>query len=148
MIQNQLPNLRLLALPSGGFGEDWLKKSQILDQELEQLNYELAEESVYLLFSHGPSEVLDQAGTCLVARPVIGAQKEVPSPYQLMDFESQMTWKLELKSSSFVEVLEEVEEAWTKASFKGKILKAEFILRITRRLNPVQGLSLEAIFLE
>lgn len=148
MIQIQLPNLRLLGLPSVGQGEDWLKKSQILDQELEQLNYDLEGESVYLLFSRSPEDVLEQGGQCLVARAVIGAQKEVPEPFILRDLESQMVWKADLKGTSVVEVLEEVEEAWTKASFKGKILKEEFILRIRRRIAPTLELSLEVIFLE
>lgn len=148
MIQIQIPNLRLLSLPSATQGEDWIKTSQLLDNELEALNFDLESESVYLLFSHSPTETLEGVGSCLVARPVIGPSKDVSLPLKLHDYPTQTVWKTELKGTSLVEVLEEAEEAWTKARFKGKILKEEFILRISRRLSPKLELSLEAIFLE
>lgn len=148
MIETFLPNLRLLTIPSDGMGEDWFQKSLALDAELSNLSLDIAEESVFILFSNSPSDVLENIGRCLIARPVIGSKSDLVGPYGLQDYVSQKVWATELSGSTFTNVLEQAEEAWTKASFKGKILKDEFILKVRRQIKPNLAVTLEAIFHE
>ena len=148
MIETFLPNLRLITIPSDGMGEDWFKKSIALDGELSNLSLDIAEETVFLLFSNSPSDALENFGRCLIARSVIGPKSDIARPYALLDYMSQKVWSVELSGPTFTNVLEQAEEAWTKASVTGKILKEEFILKVSRQIKPNLEVKVEAIFHE
>lgn len=142
-----LPNLRFLTLPSSDLGGDWFEKSQKIDSVLDAFGLDLAQEEVYLLFSHSPSDVLEGEGKCLVARPVIGPKKELEKPFELTDWKASPVLRLQLEGESLVELLESAEESLSKLQNHHQYA-SDFILCAKRELKPALILSVEAIFHE
>jgi len=143
-----LPNLRFLCLPSENLGQDWLEKSQQLDGLLTAEGFDLAEEAIYLLFSDNPSNILESEGQCLIARPVIGPKKELPTGLNLIDWKAAPIWREAISGETYIELLESAEEARTKATKGRSDFAQPFILRIRRKLKPKLILFVEAIFHE
>ncbi len=143
-----LPNIRWLALPSVGLGEDWVEKVLKIDHDLESLGYELAEESVYLLYSHSAREILLEKGHCLIARPVLGPKKMLEAPFLLKDWIASEVWKAPLRGVTLEELLGLVAHIDQKRELKEKQLERGFILCIRRRLVPGLSVTIEVIFPE
>lgn len=68
--------MRLLGIPSEAQGRDWDKLTRRIDLQLEESNYDLAEETVLIEF---------RKGEAVVYRPVIGGRKELQAPFVLSD---------------------------------------------------------------
>lgn len=143
-----LANMRWLCLPSENLGQDWLVKSQELDASLALEGMDLAEETVYLLFSNAPSEILDGNGQCLVARSVIGPKKNMEEPLRLIDWKAAPVWQETLQGETLAELLESAAVKREKAQKAGRALARPFSLCVRRRLVPGLVLSTEVIFHE
>ncbi len=143
-----LPNLRWLAIHSLELGQDWYQKSLELDQELEGLGMDLAEEAVYLIYSENPDQVLEGGGLCLVARSVIGPRREVSQPLSLLDWKATPVWREKLSDNALAEMLERAAVLHLE-TFEGAQRAARgFILSVRRELHPELSLSCEVIFHE
>jgi hypothetical protein len=116
-----LPNLRLLTLPSEHQGQDYPELCCVIDRELENLGYDLEEESVYILFKHFPH------GPCLVARPVIGPLKATENA-KLLDLESRPVTRQTLSGVSWEALMSEL------TLLQGKDQK-NLTLRLSRRIE-------------
>jgi hypothetical protein len=147
-LNSLLANMRLLCLPSENLGQDWFEKGQQIDSVLTDQGMDLSEESVYLLYSDSPSEVLDGNGQCLVARPVIGPKKSFEEPLKLIDWKAAPVWLESLQGHTWVEILESTEEARAKAVKGGRDFAKPFILRVRRSLKTELILTVEGIFHE
>lgn len=132
--------MRLLTISSDARGEDWFVLSQKIDELLEGLSMDLAEESVYLIFSEPAAHVLGGSGQCLVARSVIGPKKAPMPPLGLTDWKASPVWMEKLNASS-------LEDALLIAAGDGRPQSA-FFLKIERRLKSELELSIYAIFHE
>lgn len=148
MINSLLPNQRWLGIPSENQGQDWFEKSTFLDQKLEGFGMDLAEESVYLIFSDSPDEVLDGNAQCLVARSVIGPMREVDAPMKLVDWKAAPVWREAISGVGLVDLLEEAQELYFKAKAGPKTLAPDFVLCVRRELSPELKVSVEVIFHE
>ncbi len=115
-----LPNMRLIGLESMRDGQDFLELTQKIDETLEHLGHDLAEEAVYIFYS--------PEGESLVARSTIGPLKEPKLPFKTWDWVSAPVERATLKAST-----------WTEAEAELEILKKGFdkargsILRLVRR---------------
>ncbi len=92
--------MRLLGIPSDAQGRDWDKLTKRIDLQLEQSNYDLAEETVLIEF---------RKGEAVVYRPVIGGRKELQAPFLLSD---RVAGTVELKAvhgEIWDEILEELD---------------------------------------
>lgn len=143
-----LANMRWLCLPSENLGQDWFDKSQEIDSVLTEEGYDLSEESTYLLFSESPEKILDGAGQCLIARPVIGPKKMVPEPLKLLDWTAAPVWQETVSGETFNDILTSTLAAKQKAIKGPKPYAGPFSLRIRRSLNPALILSVELILHE
>lgn len=132
-MNSHLPNMRLLTIPSQKRGEDWFGLSKKLDQNLEGLSMDLADEAVYLLFSGKGEE-------CLVARSVIGPKKAPAAPLGLTDWKASPVRMEKLSAETMEEVLKESEARGRSGS--------PFFIKIERRLKSELELSIYAIFHE
>ncbi len=141
-------NQRLLCLPSEGRGEDWLARSQKIDEALAAAGLELAEESIYLLYSHPPLAALDGQGTCLVARPFIGPKKSFEGELTLLDWVAAPVYREGLKALTLEELLLEANGYLEKAQRALPRVKKAFTLCIRRRLLPSLFIQTEVIFNE
>lgn len=142
-----LPNSRLLSIKSLESGRDWPVLSRLIDDQLDSLGMDLAEESVYLLFDSAPGSALKHLANCEVARSVIGPKKKLEGPLRLNDWVQASVYKKELNSASdWDEVLEECYREWENLQRQGQNLSAPFIIVAKRRLNPELILSLEVLF--
>jgi len=148
MVNSHLANIRWLAIPSDGSGQDWFEKSILLDQTLESYGLDLAEEAVYLLYSDTPEEILEGNGQCLVARSVVGPKREVEPPLNLVDWKALPVWREKVKGDSLVDLLEEAQDARLKASEGPKPFAKSFMLVVKRRLDGEIKLEVETIFHE
>lgn len=148
MMNSHLPNIRWLAMPSEALGEDWLEKSAELDRSLEAYGMDLAEEAVYLIYSHSPEEILAGQGQCLIARSVIGPKKAVEPPFTLVDWMAAPIWREEVSGETLIDLLENAQMAWSKLSGRGKTVAKSFSLVVRRKLTPDLKLEVETIFHE
>lgn len=148
MINSLLPNLRWLAIPSENLGQDWMNQSLFLDQQLEELGMDLAEEAVYLIYSGTPEDVLEGNGQCLIARSVIGPKRQVEGPLKLIDWKASPVWRQKVPGTSLVEMLESVQDMYFKAAIGPKGFAKAFTLCVKRELQPELRLSVETIFHE
>lgn len=148
MVNSHLANIRWLAIPSDGSGQDWFEKSILLDQTLESYGLDLAEEAVYLLYSDTPEEILEGNGQCLVARSVVGPKREVESPLNLVDWKALPVWREKLQGDSLVDLLEKAQDARLKAAEGPKPFAKSFMLVVKRRLEGEIKLEVETIFHE
>ena len=124
-----LPNLRFITLPSEGQGEDWMERSSEIDAFLGQTQWELSEETVYLIF---------EGEGAVVARPVIGPKLTVEKPFTLLDWVSTPVEIKAIQASSWELLLEQISSE--KATRRT-------LLSLKRRLTPTLSLRAELIFL-
>ena len=143
-----LANMRWLCLPSENLGQDWLPKSQELDASLSLEGMDLAEETVYLLFSDAPSEILEGNGQCLVARSVIGPKKNLEGTLRMIDWKAAPVWQETVQGETLTAILVDATEKRAKALKLNKGFAKPFSLCIRRRLVPGLVLSTEVIFHE
>jgi hypothetical protein len=136
--------MRFLGMASDSSGSDWNKLSQMIDEELEKLGMDLAEESVYLVYSESPEKILKGAALCFVARSVIGPKKELSAPLSQKDWIAAPVHCQEVQGETFEDVLEGVVKLSRKLS---KGLQG-FFLRVKRELKPELNIRVEVIFHE
>lgn len=148
MMNSHLANIRWLAIPSETSGEDWFEKSVILDENLESLGLDLAEEAVYLIYSETPDKILDGTGECLIARSVIGPKREPVAPLRLIDWKAAPVWRETLFGESLTDYLEGAEEARFKVQKSAEKLAKSFMIVVKRKLEPELKLEVETIFHE
>lgn len=147
MIKTLIPNLRWLCLPSENSGKDWYEKSLDLDSRLEGLGLELAEESVYLIFSHPPQDVLECRGSCLIARSVIGPKRPLEKPLSMIDKTAGQVWLEKTSGNNLEDILMSAGQGLSTRPEKGR--QGGFTLRIRRELSSTGlNLSVESIFQE
>lgn len=125
-----LPNMRLFLLASEAQGQDWNEKVSRIDEALNLSPYDLAEESVYLVF---------QKGRCSIGRSVIGPQKGPEIPFELIDWQAKPVERIELKERIWDRLMAEIEEYEHSG---------DFMLCMRRQLGPKLKLSVEVIFSE
>ncbi len=147
-MRSYLSNHRFLALPSESLGEDWLGVSHALDSNLGDLNLELAEESVYLIYDRAPGALLNGEGTCLIARPVIGPQTAPVAPLRLFDWSSRLSFEAPIKAREWRDILQESQEEWERLTRENPDFKGKLVLRVKRRLETTLQLSVESLFLD
>lgn len=140
--------MRWLALPSIGLGEDWEERIIKIDRSLEVLGHELADESVYLLFSHTPREILSGMGHCLVARSVTGPRKVPDEAFLLKDWTAKEVWKSSIEGATLNELVQSAQKLDPSARSQEKQTEGGFILCLQRRLGTGLSLTIEAIFPE
>jgi hypothetical protein len=138
-----LPNLRWVCLPSDSLGEDWFEKTLKIDEVLPELGYDLAEESVFILYSQKPASIIEGRGQCLIARPVIGPKKELKKPFSLVDWKASPVWNEAIQGDSLSELLAAAEKV---SAFKK--VADDFILMVKRELGPNLKLTVRAVFHE
>jgi hypothetical protein len=146
LIKTLLPNCRWLTLPSEKLGRDWAELAQQLDQALESLALDLAEESVFLLFDRSPGAVLEGEAEVLVARSVIGPKKNLDGAMKLVDWTQGVTFRQQIKSLDWTQIHLECALAWEDLHGKGLISKSGYILLLKRRLKPQLELTIEVLF--
>lgn len=144
-MEQMLPNLRWLCLPSEHLGEDWQQKSAQIDEMLPQWSMDLSEESVFLIYDRAPGAVLEGEGHCLVARPVIGPKRELSAPYKLVDWSQSAVFRKNLQGETFEAVFHEAFEAWQELQRKAISTAPSFMLRLSRRLSPELSFQAELI---
>lgn len=95
----QLPNMRLLGLPSSVEGRDWDKLIRRIDLQVEEQGFDLAEETVLIEFKKGEA---------IVFRPVIGGLKVLKPPFVLEDRVSTQVDMKPVRGEFWEEILDEV----------------------------------------
>ncbi|WP_408097037.1 hypothetical protein ACJVC5_18540 [Peredibacter sp. HCB2-198] len=140
--------MRWICLPSEDRGQDWLVKSQELDARLPHEGMDLAEETVYLLFSGTPSEMLEGNGRTLIARSVIGPKKNLERPFELVDWKAAPVWRERLQGETLTELLEDAEAKRFRGEKEGRAFAKPFSICVRRRLVPGLKLETEVIFHE
>ena len=143
-----LPNLRWLCLPSENLGEDWKELVGLIDTAVDYNGLELSEESVYLLFSHKPQDILDGQGSCLVGRPVIGPRKAFEGALKLVDWSQAPVIREEIQGRTLTELLERAKVLRKSAQNTLPKIKDPFTLCVHRRLKPELLIQTEVIFNE
>lgn len=136
--------MRWLSLPSSFAGEDWKEVSAKVDEMLTTSGWDLAEESVYLLYDADPESVLKGEAQCKIARSVIGPKKDPGSPFLLSDWKAAPVFQKSLVATSWDGIFTESMNEWKKTEKTYKV----FMLCIKRRMNPSLSLETEAIFAE
>ncbi len=116
-----LPNMRLLGIPSDAQGRDWDKLTRRIDLQIEEENFDLAEETVLIEFKQGEATVY---------RPVIGGLKEVHSPFVLIDRVAGQVNLKPVQGEFWDEILNEVG-------------REDFTLLLKRRMAGELKLSVE-----
>ena len=141
-----LPNMRLLSIQSENLGEDWFSKSLELDQKIQIDGFDLAEESIFLIFDRSPGSLIEGLGTCQVSRSVIGPKKIVVGDFTLSDWVSAPVHKEVLKSKNWTEIFPEAFTHWENLQKANKKISSTFFIKLTRRLKPGLDLGIEAYF--
>jgi hypothetical protein len=141
-----LPNTRWLSLTSENLGQDWMAKISEIDQKLEYLGMDLAEESIFLIFDSAPGSVKAGEGRCEVARPVIGPKKAVPTPLKLWDWTQGGVYRLKLQGKSWEMLLEEAYLEWENLQRQGFPVATSFMLLLKRRIDGALSLEVEVLF--
>lgn len=141
-----LANCRFLSVESDLLGKDWLEKSQIIDDQLDGLGMDLAEESVYLIFDRAPGSVKAGEALCQIARSVIGPKKELQGNLTMKDWVQAPVHRKALKSSDWEDVLQESYKEWESLQRLGEAIAAPYMIVAKRRLVPELSLSLEVLF--
>lgn len=124
-----LSNMRFICLPSEKEGEDWMEKASEIDRFLSLGQWELAEESVYILFNQPEVQV---------ARPVIGPRVAVERPFMLIDWTTAPVERKLLQGLNWGDIFDQISNEKAERSF---------ILCLKRRLGSSLELSVEVIFL-
>lgn len=126
-----LPNRRLLGLSSASEGRDWNELIRRIDLQLEEENFDLAEETILIEFKKGEATVF---------RPVIGGLKVPHLPFVLEDRVSSQVEMKPLHSEFWDEILDEVRDICEKKGTE------EFTLVMKRRMERELKLSVEVFF--
>lgn len=142
------PNSRFLSLPSEHLGKDWFELSSVIDNFLEELGMELAEETVFLIFDRAPGAIIEGEGSCLVARSVIGAKKSVERPLQMTDFNQGTVHFKALVSSDWGVALKSCYLEWENLQRSAVKIASPFMILVKRRLTPELDVTLEVLFHE
>lgn len=146
MIKSLFPNCRWITLPSENLGRDWAELAQKIDEVLESLGMDLAEESVFILFDRSPGAVLEAEAQAVVARSVIGPKKQLEAGMKIVDWTQSMTMRQELKSKEWQEIHTECAQLWEDLHRKGEKPKSGYMLLLKRRLKPQLELAIEVLF--
>lgn len=141
-----LPNCRFLSVESELLGKDWAEKSQIIDDQLDDLGMDLAEESVYLLFDRAPGSVKAGEAQCQIARSIVGPKKELQGNLAMRDWVQAPVHRKALKSSSWEDVLQECYTEWESLQRLGEATASPYMIVAKRRLVPELSLTLEVLF--
>lgn len=136
--------MRWLTMPSAFAGEDWKEVSQLLDETIINSGWDLAEESVYLLYDADPETVLKGEAHCKIARSVIGPKKEPGDGFDLFDWKAATVFQKRLEATTWDGIFGEAMNEWKKTEKSYKV----FMLCVRRRMNPGLSLETEAIFAE
>lgn len=147
-MKSLLPNCRFLTLSSEEQGRDWASRSREIDDQLDHLGMDLAEESVYLLFDRAPGSVIEGEANCLVARSVIGPKKGLEGPLKLFDWVQAPVHRKVIQASDWDLVLEECYQEWENLHRQTQKLAAPFMIVAKRRLVPELTMTLEVLFHE
>lgn len=147
-MKSLLPNCRFLTKASEEQGRDWTLRSREIDDQLDHLGMDLAEESVYLLFDRAPGSVIGGEANCMIARSVIGPKKGLEGPLKLFDWVQAPVYRKALGASDWDLVLEECYQEWENLQRQNHKLAAPFMIVAKRRLVPELTLSLEVLFHE
>ena len=123
-------------------------RSQEIDDQLDHLGLDLAEESVYLLFDRAPGSVIAGEANCLVARSVIGPKKALEGPLKLFDWVQAPVHRKVIRATDWDLMLEECYQEWENLHRQTQKLAAPFMIVAKRRLIPELTLSLEVLFHE
>lgn len=123
-----LPNMRLLGLSSEASGRDWDNLVKRIDLMVEQEGFDLAEETVVIEF---------QKKNVRVYRPVIGGQRELSSPWHLVDRMSGQVEVVKLDADLWDEIQDELE------AIKEERNVENLTLMLKRRLASTAGSELK-----
>ena len=143
-----LPNARFLGLPSQSSGRDWDELIPKIDNVMDEIGLNLAEETIVLIFSQGIEPTLEDDVECKVCRPVTGPKRQPPAPFIMEDWDQKFVHSFSLGSLGWDEVSHESLKIRDQLEREGKKLKKEMILLLKRRLVPELKLSLEVVFYE
>lgn len=141
-----LSNCRWLTLESEVLGKDWSEKAQEIDENLEGLGMDLAEETVFLLFDRSPGAISAGEGRCRVARSVIGPKRRLEGPLELVDWIQAPVHQITLKVGTWTEVLNQCYKEWENLQRQGHKPVSPFMILVKRRLEPELELKLEVLF--
>lgn len=125
-------NLRFLSLPSEVLGLDWFDLSLQIDQTLDSLKMDLADESIYLIYRNlTQSSILDDC-SCRVARSVVGPKLELEGPLLCEDVVSGPVLQYQVSNSPLREILDHaLHEAQTHE-------KNTIFIRVKRQLTGLE----------
>lgn len=141
-----LSNCRFLSVESDLLGKDWAEKSQMIDDHLDELGMDLAEEGVYLLFDRAPGSVKVGVAQCRIARSVVGPKKELLGNFTMSDWVQAPVHRKVLKSSNWEDILEECYAEWESLQRVGQVTAVTYMILAKRRLIPELELTLEVLF--
>lgn len=147
-MKSLLPNCRFLTLASHELGRDWSDRSTEIDDQLDELGMDLAEESIYLLFDQAPGSIIHGEGSCLVARSVIGPKKNLEGALKLTDWVQAPVERKALRSTDWDQILEECYQEWESLQRQSRKLAAPFMIVAKKRLIPELSLTVEVLFQE
>jgi hypothetical protein len=143
-----LSNMRLVSLPSKSLGEDWYEIITQIDEQAPSWGMDLAEESVFFLFSQSPGSIMHGEGQCQIARSLIGPLVKLEPPFELTDWVSSPVYRKALSAILWPLVLEEAFAQWQELQRQGKKVRTGFILCLKRSLKPELSLEIDVIFNE
>lgn len=143
-----LANMRLLGLKSMALGEDWRTQVREIDELIVHEGLDLAEESIFLTYSHPPGRVMAQEGSCFIGRSVIGPRKEFPAPFQILDWKAGPVYLYPLQGEEWEEIWAECLLHWEELQRENRSMAPNFTLKLMRRLEPDLTLSMAVIFHE
>ena len=147
-MKSHLPNCRWLAVESEEAGRDWNRKAQSIDDHLEGLGMDLAEESVYLLYEDSPEAILEGDSLCQVARSVIGPKKTLSGDLKLKDWVQAPVHRSDLSATEWDDLLLECQKEWKILKKEGVKLASGFMIVVKRRLSPALSITSEVLFYE
>lgn len=138
--------MRLIWLPSEGLGQDWAEKTQMIDKFLVEEGFDLAEESIYLLFNRAPGSIQNGIGECQIGRSVIGPKKALNGEFGLLDWVSAPVHREKLSSGIWSEIYPELVGHWEKLQIRNVKISSQFILKLSRELKPDLKVDVEVFF--
>lgn len=145
-MKSLLSNCRFLTLASENLGRDWSVKSLEIDDQLDELGMDLAEEAVYLIFDKSPGAIIDGLGKCLIARSVIGPKKNLEGALKLVDWVQAPVHRKAIQQTDWDQILSECYSEWENLQRQGESLGPSFMILAKMRLVPELTLGLEVLF--
>jgi hypothetical protein len=143
-----LPNLRLVCLPSQHLGEDWDACVRRIDAFLQDNDFDLAEEAVYLIFDRAPAAALSGEGSCVVGRPVIGPKRRLDLPFLQEDRVASSVFLEDLAQNDWPGMLGAAQLHWERLQRENHSLRAGFMLKFARLLTPQLELKRQVYYYE